>query len=81
MRRAIAAITLALSLQSVAAKDIHPLKFAKNGTFHITLFEDLHFGESKFFAGSRVHGRSHAHTVQRPRRQPVLYRMLIPSPS
>lgn len=62
MRRAIAAITLALSLQNVAAKDIHPLKFAKNGTFHITLFEDLHMGESGFPPGSPVYLRSHAHT-------------------
>ncbi|KAJ6129513.1 hypothetical protein N7512_002293 [Penicillium capsulatum] len=46
MHRAIAvAIALAWSLQTVAATDIPPLTFAKDGTFHITLFEDLHMGE------------------------------------
>ena len=29
-----------------------PLRFAKDGTFQISIFEDLHFGESKLSAGT-----------------------------
>jgi hypothetical protein len=49
MLRTLAAISLfALpSLQSTVSKKFAPLKFAKDGTFQISVLEDLHFGESK----------------------------------
>lgn len=48
MRCAIPAVALcAIAIPSVTAKKFPPLRFAENGTFHITLFEDLHMGESE----------------------------------
>lgn len=44
---AIAALFAAPSLQSAVGKRFAPLKFSKNGTFQISILEDLHFGESK----------------------------------
>jgi hypothetical protein len=30
-----------------------PLSFTTNGTFQVSIFEDLHFGESEFHASTR----------------------------
>ena len=48
MRCAIHAVALcAILIPRIGAKKFPPLRFAENGTFHITLFEDLHMGESE----------------------------------
>jgi hypothetical protein len=31
----------------ITAKSFGPLRFKENGTFHINVFEDLHFGNGK----------------------------------
>lgn len=49
MWKPLAAVALfaAPSLQSAIGKTVAPLRFSKNGTFQISILEDLHFGESK----------------------------------
>lgn len=43
-RHILAAGLLASLPLRIAAKSFGPLKFNKNGTFHINVLEDLHFG-------------------------------------
>lgn len=42
------AIFIGLSTQEQAPEPLAPLKFAEDGTFQVSILEDLHFGESEF---------------------------------
>lgn len=39
-----------LKTQNKERGALRPLSFTRNGTFQISIFEDLHFGESEFTA-------------------------------
>lgn len=47
---AASSLKLLASAEAVSKKELtnDPLKFNKDGTFHISIFGDLHFGESQY---------------------------------
>jgi hypothetical protein len=50
----------ALAVQDKRAANISsPLKFKEDGTFHINVFEDLHFGDRKSTENKTVCVRGH----------------------